>query len=366
MEEVFYMTKNLIVRGAPQEYEIKENAWDSLPEHLYKRHIDNVLILHGKTSWKAVKDDFPELSITKLFEYYGGECTDPLADSFVSLCKKKDFNGIIAVGGGKVADLGKLIAYKTNLPIIILPTLAATCAAYTPLSVVYNEEGVMLRYDMFPKANDLVLIDPKIILHSPREMMIAGIGDTLAKWYESHAIISQLTIKPIEVQVAEFAALRCREILLEKSAEAMEAMDQQKINQAFIDVVETNILLAGMVGGFGDDYGRTAGAHSIHDAMTVLPDSHQQLHGNKVAYGILVQLMIENKLAEIEHLLPFYHHLNLPTSLADMDLHLTESDYQALAERACLPDEMIHFMKETITPALVVQKMKELEQVTQG
>lgn len=259
-----------------------------------------------------------------------------------------------------------MIAYKTNLPIIILPTLAATCAAYTPLSVVYNEEGVMLRYDMFPKANDLVLIDPKIILHSPREMMIAGIGDTLAKWYESHAIISQLTIKPIEVQVAEFAALRCREILLEKSAEAMEAMDQQKINQAFIDVVETNILLAGMVGGFGDDYGRTAGAHSIHDAMTVLPDSHHQLHGNKVAYGILVQLMIENKLAEIEHLLPFYHHLNLPTSLADMDLHLTESDYQALAERACLPDEMIHFMKETITPALVVQKMKELEQVTQG
>ena len=37
MEEVFYMTKNLIVRGAPQEYEIKENAWDSLPEHLYKK-----------------------------------------------------------------------------------------------------------------------------------------------------------------------------------------------------------------------------------------------------------------------------------------------------------------------------------------
>ncbi len=54
---------------------------------------------------KQLKDDFPELSITKIFEYYGGECTDPLADSFVSLCKKKEFSGIIAVGGGKVADL---------------------------------------------------------------------------------------------------------------------------------------------------------------------------------------------------------------------------------------------------------------------
>lgn len=101
MEEVFYMTKNLIVRGAPQEYEIKENAWDSLPEHLYKRHIDNVLILHGKTSWKAVKDVFPDLSITKIFEYYGGECTDPLADSFVSLCKRRISMVLLQSAAGK-------------------------------------------------------------------------------------------------------------------------------------------------------------------------------------------------------------------------------------------------------------------------
>lgn len=359
------MTKQLIVRGAPQEYELKEHAWDSLESHLNRRKIKNVLILHGEKSWQAVKSYFPELSITKTFHYYGGQCTDSAAENFASLCTKEKFDGIIAVGGGKVADLGKLVAYKVQLPIIILPTLAATCAAYTPLSVVYNEAGVMLRYDIFPKASDLVLIDPEIILHSPRELMIAGIGDTLAKWYESHAIISQLTVKPVEVQVAEFAAQKCREILLTQSADALAAMEQKQMNQAFIDVVEANILLAGMVGGFGDEYGRTAGAHSLHDAMTVLPDSHHQLHGNKVAYGILVQLMIEDNLAEIEQLLPFYHQLDLPTNLAAMDLHLTEEEYQAVAERTCSPGEMIHLMKQTITPELVIQKMKALEALTQ-
>lgn len=358
------MTKQLIVRGAPQEYELKENAWNSLESHLNRRKLENLLILHGDKSWNAVKEYFPELSITKTFHYYGGQCTDFTAEEFASLCKRNQFDGIIAVGGGKVADLGKFVAYKTNLPIIILPTLAATCAAYTPLSVVYNEEGVMLRYDIFPKASDLVLIDPAIILHSPRELMIAGIGDTLAKWYESHAIISQLAVKPIEVQVAEFAAQKCREILLTKGTAALDAMDQKKTNQAFIDVVEANILLAGMVGGFGDEYGRTAGAHSIHDAMTVIPASHRQLHGNKVAYGILVQLMIENNLSEIERLLPFYHQLDLPTNLAAMNLHLTEQEYQAIAERTCMPDEMIHLMKEIISPELVIQKMQELEQLT--
>ncbi len=61
------MTKQLIVRGAPQEYELKENAWDSLESHLNRRNIENVLILHGKVSWQAVKDYFPDLSITKNF-----------------------------------------------------------------------------------------------------------------------------------------------------------------------------------------------------------------------------------------------------------------------------------------------------------
>ncbi|WP_407856904.1 iron-containing alcohol dehydrogenase family protein [Enterococcus hailinensis] len=358
------MTKQLIVRGAPQEYELKTKAWENLPSHLERRKIKNVLIIHGKDSWEAVKSHFPKLAISQNFHYYGGQCTDKAAEYFASLCINEKFDGIIAVGGGKVADLAKFTAYKAHLPIIILPTLAATCAAYTPLSVIYDETDVMIRYDIFPKATDLVLIDPEILLHSPKELMVAGIGDTLAKWYEASAIISQLDILPIEVQVAEFAAKKCRDILLQESTSALEAMENKKINQSFIDVVETNILLAGMVGGFGDEYGRTAGAHSIHDAMTVLPDSHKQLHGNKVAYGILVQLMIEKKLPEIEALLPFYHQLHLPTNLKDLQLQLTESDYQAVAERACAPEETIHLMKEPITPALIIEKMKELEKFT--
>ncbi|MBO1308855.1 iron-containing alcohol dehydrogenase family protein [Enterococcus sp. 669A] len=359
------MTSNLIVRGAPQEYELKLNAWQDLPKHLERRNLKKAMIFHGDKSWEAVKNYFPELTKCETsFYYYGGKCTDDAAAHYAEIAEKEQTQVLIAVGGGKVADLTKLTAYRLNLPIIILPTLAATCAAYTPLSVVYDDEGVMLRYDIFPKATDLVLIDPQVLLESPYELMVAGIGDTLAKWYESDAIISQLAVKPIEIQVAEFAARKCRDILLSESDAALQAMKEQQLNPSFIDIVETNILLAGMVGGFGDEYGRTSGAHSIHDALTVLPDSHKQLHGNKVAYGILVQLMIEQKVAEIRQLLPFYHQLNLPTNLKAMDLSLSEEDFQQVAERASAPDEMIHFMKETITPEVVIQAMKELETLT--
>lgn len=356
------MNQSLIVRGAPQEYECRVGAWDGLEEHLNRRNIKRVMILHGKDSWEAAKPYFPTLmNIETHFVDYGGECTDEKTAELKLIFEQKELEGIIAVGGGKIADLGKAIANQCQTPILILPTLAATCAAYTPLSVIYNTDGSMDRYDVFPVSNALVLIEPKVILTSPIELMIAGIGDTVAKWYEADAMISQLAIQPIEIQVSAFAAKKCRDVLLRDSQEALKSMAQKEINQAFLNVVETNILLGGMVGGFGDDYGRTAGAHSIHDALTILPESHQQLHGNKVAYGVFVQLVIENKWDEIEQLIPFYQSLKLPISLKAMDMTLSVVDYERVAERACEPHETIHYMKEKITPDVVKNAMMALE-----
>lgn len=356
------MNQSLIVRGAPQEYECKTGAWQELEGHLARRNIRRVLILHGKSSWEAARSFFPPLhDCYSHYEYYGGECTDRQTQELAAIVAEKKLEGIVAVGGGKVADLGKSIANHCRIPVLILPTLAATCAAYTPLSVMYNPDGSMDRYDVYAVSNSLVLIDPEILLHSPIPLMIAGIGDTLAKWYEADAMIAQLPTPSIEIKVAHYAARQCRDVLLQDSEAALQAMEQQQINQAFLNVIETNILLGGMVGGFGDDYGRTAGAHSIHDALTILPDSHDLLHGNKVAYGVFVQLVIENKWSEIHELMPFYQQLGLPASLKDMGLQLSKEDYQQVAERAAEPYETIHYMKETITPKVVAEAMAALE-----
>lgn len=358
------MNQSLIVRGAPQEYECCEGAWNNLEEHLNRRGIKQVLVLHGQASWEAAQPYFPEMATIKMdFIYYGGVCTDQRTAELTMLFQAKNFAGIIAVGGGKVADLGKAVANQCQAPIIILPTLAATCAAYTPLSVIYKEDGAMERYDVFPVSNALVLIEPKVLLFSPKELMVAGIGDTLAKWYEADSMISQLSVQPIEIQVASFAAEKCRDVLLKDSQAALDAMDKQEINSAFLHVIETNILLGGMVGGFGDDYGRTSGAHSIHDALTILPESHQQLHGNKVAYGVLVQLVIEGKWHEIDRLIPFYHQLNLPTCLTDMKMaDITDEDIEKVAKRATVEHETIHFMKEVITFEIVKNAIQALEE----
>ena len=334
---VFKMEQSLIVRGTPQEYLCKNWFVGKLLEgQLLCRNIHRVFILHGTESWQAAKPYFPTFQkVTAVFENYGGVCTDQRVQKLEAQVLDNHLEAIVAVGGGKVADLGKALAHKMALPVIILPTLAATCAPCTPLSVMYREDGAMERYDVFPQANALVLVEPRVLLHSPRSLMVAGIGDTLAKWYEADAIISQLDVQVLPIQVSHFAAEKCRDILLNESINALKAMEEQQLNQSFIDVIETNLIIGGMVGGFGDDYGRTAGAHSIHDALTLLPASHRQLHGNKVAYGVFVQLAIEEKWQEIDELIPFYHQLGLPISLKEMEMDLTEAEYQEVAE-TCL------------------------------
>ncbi|WP_231575398.1 iron-containing alcohol dehydrogenase family protein [Paenibacillus sp. FSL P4-0081] len=357
------MAERLIVRAAPQEFVCREGSWNDLEEHLRRRGIERVLVVRGVKSWAAAGRYWPQLDGTEIhYHVYGGECTYGERDAIAGYAAEHQLQAIVAVGGGKITDVVKSAAAKLNLPAVILPTLAATCAAWSSLSVMYDAQGAYIRFDVFPRSNALVLLDPAVIAASPPELLAAGIGDTLAKWYEADAIIRHLPAPPVEVELALFTARKCRDHLLEYSAAALAAVSAGVLDDALTRTVETIIMVGGLVGGFGEDYGRTAGAHSVHDALTAIPEAHSLLHGSKVAYGVLVQLALEENFAEIEELLPFYRQIGLPASLADMGLDfLTPGDLLELGERAAAPEASIHRMHGVITAARIADAAAELE-----
>ena len=89
-------------------------------------------------------------------------------------------------------------------------------------------------------------------------------------------------------------------------------------------------------------------------------ESHEELHGKKVAYGILVQLLLEQKESEVERLLPFFHKLGLPTSLRELNIPDTWID--EIAVHSTREEESIHNMRsEKITAIEVAQVMRDLE-----
>jgi glycerol dehydrogenase len=117
--------------------------------------------------------------------FYAPDCSEASLKALHKAAKEHKADVIIGIGGGKALDTAKLIAHQLELPVVTIPTSAATCAAWTALSNVYSDEGAFL-YDV-PLANcpDLLILDYDLIKTAPQRTLVAGIGDAIAKWYEA-------------------------------------------------------------------------------------------------------------------------------------------------------------------------------------
>ncbi|PSP25596.1 MAG: oxidoreductase [Cyanobacteria bacterium SW_8_48_13] len=266
---------------------------------------------------------------------------------------------IIGVGGGKTLDAAKLLAEQCELPIVTIPTSAATCAAWTALSNVYSNQGAF-QYDVpLNRCPDLLVLDYELIQTAPQRTLIAGIGDALAKWYEASVSSgdSPATLTIAAVQQARIL----RDILFQKSAAALKAPG----GDDWQEVVDATVLLAGVIGGLGGARCRTVAAHAVHNGLTHLPMAHESLHGEKVAYGILVQLRLEemvqgNQLAGSarQQLSQFYAEIGLPPTLEDLGLgNITLAELRQAAEIACNPHSDIHRLPFAVTPEQVMAAM---------
>ncbi|ESS58318.1 iron-containing alcohol dehydrogenase family protein [Enterobacter cloacae S611] len=273
-----------------------------------------------------------------------------------------DRSVVIGVGGGALLDTAKAVARRLGLPVVAIPTIAATCAAWTPLSVWYNDSGQALHFEIFDDANFLVLVEPQIILDAPAEYLLAGIGDTLAKWYEAVVLAPQPENLPLTVRLGINNALAIRDVLLESSEAALADQQRGEITQAFRDVVDAIIAGGGMVGGLGERYTRVAAAHAVHNGLTVLPQTEKFLHGTKVAYGILVQSALLGQDDVLAQLVAAYQRFNLPTTLAELEVDIhNRAELDKVIAHTLRPVESIHALPVAVTADKLYAAFEKVE-----
>lgn len=294
---------------------------------------------------------------------YDGSSSDENAHELAD--KIQHIDTIIGIGGGRVLDTAKDTAEFLGAHLISIPTLISNCAPFTPIGAIYRQaDHTFKRVAYFKQAPDLTLVDWDLLLTTPSAYLVAGIGDTLAKWYEIEGLTRDLTNdqKTAGIRLGIASAKQILEILLADSDQALADLKAQKVSPAFGRIADSVIALAGTVGGFAAEYGRMAGAHAIHNGLSFIPATHQSLHGFKVAYGILVQLAFTQDFDEIKRLKPFYDKVGLPTHLAQ--LNVTDADQaglQKVAEIAASDHESFHLLDDALTPADVLQAMDKVE-----
>ena len=289
---------------------------------------------------------------------FGWECSLVEIERVKDTARKAKAQMIVGAGGGKVLDTARAAAAGLDLPVVNCPKVASSDAPCSALSVIYTDPGVFQEYCFYRKNPDLVLVDSQVIAQSPPRLLVAGMGDALATWFEAKTCVEG-HVRNMRGGASTRSALAlaelCYRTLLEDGAEALQAIQTQVVTPALERLVEANTLLSGL----GFESSGLAAAHALHNGLTAAPGTHDFLHGEKVAFGLLVQLVLEGQpRSVVETVLSFASQVGLPITLVQIGLHELPSDLlQQIANRATAKGETIHNEPFEVRPDMVADSI---------
>lgn len=151
------------------------------------------LFVCSNSGYKACHDkiekSFEGLDDYRRYEIFGGISSNGEINKMKAIVEQDNIDTVVAVGGGSAVDTAKATAYYSGKHIVIVPTVAATDAPCTGLSVIYNDDHSFDKYLFYPTNPDAVMVDTTVIANAPVKFLIAGMGDALGTYFEGRASI---------------------------------------------------------------------------------------------------------------------------------------------------------------------------------
>lgn len=314
---------------------------DKVGEEAQEKGWTRALVLGGRkalsAAWPTVENGLRQRNIQALVQVYEGFNTAEDIDAYAALCAKENCSGIIGIGGGKIMDLAKAAAVIAGRPVFTVPTSAATCAAYAPLSVVYTSAGQQAGIRFHDREVDAVFVDLRIIANAPVRLLAAGMADAMAKTCEYSSTHKQLHYGDIDTaKYCGYCLSRSAdEILLQCGAQAYQDVLENKVSPALEDAVFASIAVIGVVSGMcgytNKPGGRFAIAHGFNEIIRGRweKDPRKFLHGELVAVGILAQLYVngldEGYIAQVRE---FFRAIHVPCTLTDLGIVLDDRELE--------------------------------------
>lgn len=304
-----------------------------------------VLQTYGDT----LRQSFTSGGIPLVLKAAEGACCRAQIDCMIGELHAAGCDVVAGIGGGKALDLAKAVAHFARLPVLVVPTSAATDAPCSAISVLYTESGVFDRYLTLRHSPDLVLVDTRVIANAPARLLAAGMGDAMATYYEALSCYRSgwRTNAGGRCSLAALSlAATCRDTLFADGYDAYCAAQEKKVTPALENVVEANIYLSGI----GFESGGLSVAHAVNNGLSALDACRTRMHGEKVAFGTLVQLWLEGETESFERVRDFHRRIGLPVTLRQLGLE--SPDPQALrtaAEFACDRGNVMGSMPDRFT-----------------
>ncbi|MCK0104438.1 glycerol dehydrogenase [Pseudohalocynthiibacter sp. F2068] len=321
------MNEQLRIFGAPSRYIQGEGALSSLGEIVsgFSRVcfvVSDGLVLELYKN--EIERNCRDAGVSVSFSQFGGECT--YAEIRRMASQVKDAGVIVGLGGGKAIDTAKGISLELGLNIIIVPTIASNDSPTSRLAVIYDEDHHIVGVERMPRNPDAVLVDSAIIAKAPVRFLISGIGDAISKKFEAELCARSKGLNFYggrQTSTALALSDYCYHQIRKYSVDALKAARQGLVTPELDEVIEAAILQSGL----GFENGGLAIAHGLTRGMVQQKEAQRALHGELVAWGLLVQLIAENRdSAFIADLRTFYRCIGLPLFLSDLGFENTNGD----------------------------------------
>lgn len=266
---------------------------------------------------------------------FGGRCTRREVRRLTGAARAAGVgaDALVALGGGSCLDAGRCVARRLGVPFVSCPTVASTDAPCSAVSVLYTEEGAFDGVEHLPESPALVIVDTAVVARAPARYLVAGMGDALSTGYEARTCFENpeaRTLLGTRMTVAGLTlAERCGEVVTAHGRRAVADVREGRVTEAVERIVEANTLLSGM----GFEGGGIAAAHALATGgLAAVPTVEERfLHGERVAFGVLFHLALEDRASEAREAAAFLASVGLPAHLGQLGVDRSDRDAVRLA-----------------------------------
>jgi len=302
------------------------------------------LILGGPTAIRIVRERLSrglrKYGVQYEFSEYRGYTTYERARAYGNYCAEKGFSVVVGVGGGRIMDLAKAAAHCAGLPVVNIPTQAGTCAAYTPMSVMYTPEGGALgtAEGNFYHSTEVaaVIVDENIMVYQPPRYAASGVLDAMAKFIEVQNGRPQMDFDQLNIGLytAYHLAKYTYEILDRTCLKVFDDIEHHRLTKEVHDFLFINFAVTGIISGISKALGQAALAHDMYYAVRLMftRESQGYLHGEIVGAALALQLWYNRTPEKISGFRTFMKQMGMPLTLASLGIPETEENLERIFE----------------------------------
>lgn len=292
---------------------------------------------------------------------FGGEITYAAIDALKSSLGDVRPSIAIGIGGGKSLDAAKALALKLELDVITVPTIASNDSPTSASIAMYDENHVMVSVDRLPRSPRAVIVDTQLIAQAPALFLRAGIGDAISKKFEADGCKAGTGITPFGTRplaTGIVIADACYQVLRENAIAALDAVEHGEVNDAVEATIEAVILMSGL----GFENGGLSLSHSLTRGLVRARGASKAIHGQHVAWGVLVQLAAEHRPdAEILDLVAFHRQAGLACTLSDLGMDNPTADDIASIATLTMTAPHLQNLASPVTSLTIEAAVRRLE-----